>query len=192
MTHSYNCNALQHIATRRISLCMTRLGHMWHDLFIGDMTHSYNCNALQHTAIHRIPLCVTRLGHMWHDLFIYGTWLIHIKVINVLLISPSFNAMAFTGFSSVWRDVFIRDMWHDSCLCGTWPINMKGIEMFLTSPSYKRTLFAWLIHMWHDSFFIWDVTHPCERYQLVSHYGVASISRLLKITGLFCRISSLL
>jgi len=65
MTHSYNCNALQHTATHRIFLCVIQLGHMWHDLFIYRtwLIH-INYNALQHTATHRIPLCVTQLGHM--------------------------------------------------------------------------------------------------------------------------------
>jgi len=40
----------------------------------------------------------------------------------------------------------------------------------------------WLIHLWHDSFH--DLSCVC--------YGVATISRLLKIIGLFCRIQSLL
>ena len=37
--------------------------------------------------------------------------------------------------------------------------------------------------------FVYDVLHSCRA---CSQYEVATISRLLKIIGLFCRISSLL
>ena len=80
--------------------------------------------------------------------------------------------------SLIWmgRHISICDMthsyvWHDSFICVTW-----------------------LIHIWH-------MCHKhtngpswvcCGKRRRLYSYGVARISRLLKIIGLFCRISSLL
>jgi len=55
---------------------------------------------------------------------------------------------------------------------------------------------TWRIHTWHDSF-IFGTSHwhsnILQRLSWCSRcYGVATISRLLKFIGLFCKISSLL
>ena len=60
---------------------------------------------------------------------------------------------------------------------------------------------TWLIHVthsctWHDSY-TWDMAHSnmTQRIQIHgvwAHYGVATVSRIDKITGLFGRIASLL
>ena len=49
-----------------------------------------------------------------------------------------------------------------------------------------------LCDMTHSYSLFCDMTHSCVPYVTVLCYGVATISRLLKIIGLFCRISSLL
>jgi len=127
-----------------------------------DMTLSY---AWQDSFI-----CVTWLFHMcdmtlsyaWHDSFICVTWLFHMRDRTL---------------SYVWHDSFMCDMtlsyvWHD--ICRTWLFRFVW-------PWYLLPHIAMcVLTCRHTSVF---ASHICEMT-----YGVATISMLLKFTGLFCRI----
>jgi len=82
-----------------------------------------------------------------------------------------------------------RTVWVPTCAC--WSSQTHGsasrtmcigasIHVHATQSVYK--------HSWHTSWGISRLCFPCI-YIYIS-YGVATISRLLKIIGLFCRISS--
>ena len=165
--------------------------HVWHDSSICDITPS---------VIWRIDI--------WHDSCIrdmthsYGTWLVHMRrdssICACLFMCDKTHSYV-TWLIHMWHDSSICDMthmWHDSLICD------------MTHPCV-----TWLIVMWHDSF-IRDMAHSyvtwlihvcsdsliCEMTRSYRHdhlcalihtYGVATISRLLKIIRLFCRISSL-
>ena len=79
------------------------------------------------------------------------------------------------------HDSFMRDMEHSHCYCAgafqTCLIQICAttcLDVWVDAFTYV----TWRIHMWHDSF--------------IRHYGVATVSRIEKIIGLFCRILSLL
>jgi len=106
-------------------------------------------------------------------------------------------------------------VWHASFICVTWLIHMCDLtDSYVWHDSFMRV--TWLIHMcdtthsyvWHASWRIpireTRLIHMCDMphdvFLYVRHdsfvcvrswrraYGVAPISRLLKIIGLFCRI----
>jgi len=104
-------------------------------------------------------------------------------------------------------------MWHDPALQGIEGHNycIHTCDMFHTYVwhAYVWHAYVWHAYMCHDSFTCYrrvlsgycvhtcDMTQTYVRQVYTWHesfacYGVATISRLLKVTGLFCRISSLL
>jgi len=124
---------------------------------------------------------------MWHDSFIYVTWLIHIC-------DMTYSYMWHASFIYVTWLIHICDMthlymWHDSFIYVTWLIHtydMTHSYMWHDSFIYVTWLsYGWSIHM---CAMILDgiLIHMCAM-KLSLEYGVATICRLLKIIGLFCK-----
>jgi len=171
MTHSY--------VTWLIYMCDMTNSYVSHETYliieISDTRHA-----------HDSFICVTWLIHMWHDSFICVTWLIH--------------------------------MWHDSFICVTWLIHMCPTKRVWWSKSAIHDMRMTHSYVWHDthtsytgcwfemsvSFLRNDCVVAHTYFALVvccsyltsavvcCLYGVATVSRIDKITGLFGRISSLL
>jgi len=171
-------------------ICVTWLHHEGRDSFVRDMTQVHPFIVL--------ILSVTWLNHACDMTHTRGTWLVH-----------------------TWHDPFIRDntsrgtwlvfTWHDSfmsnapCLRGTWRFHV-GRDPFIRDVKQVHPFIVLILSVtWlnHACFFMGDVTHSWgtwpihKRYDTYTtswwlKYGVATISRLLEIIGLFCRISSLL
>ena len=78
--------------------------------------------------------------------------------------------------------VGVTCMWHDSCICAAWLVGRKDVVRYLKNSGWTHLFTRIYIHI-HISR---EMTHVYVRY------GVATISRLLKIIGLFCKISSVL
>ena len=150
----------------------------WFD-HMPDRTHSY--------VWHESFTCVTGLIHMcymtnlyvWHDSFIFMTWLNHTRVMlnhtcvawlnhtcDPIICVTWLNHTCDMTQPCPWHDS--RITWHDSFTCVTWLIH-----------TYEMTQ----SYSWHDVVLntSWLITWQ------KSGYGVALVSRLLKIIGLFCR-----
>jgi len=149
---------------------------------------------------------------MWDASFmcvIYGTWLIwdmthmgHDSLVNHTLCDKSHWYVIYMWFTcEMWFtcDLHVRCDLHVIYIChmsltriNTWClINVWFTCVTCISHEYDSLIsVTWLIHICDR-----HVTHVTHTYGFMqSHvtYGVASISRLLKMTRLFCRILSLL
>jgi len=147
-----------------------RLFQMWHDSFMCHLTLS--CSHQQDEAQTTTEQRATHI-HTWLD------WLIHVAFICDRTLS-------------MWHVSSIRDMsysyWHDSFMFA--PTRWSADEH--RAACNARSYMTCLIHVT----FICDMTHSSAITEKIvcasSRYGMATISRLLKIISLFCRISSLL
>ena len=133
---------------------------------------------------------VTR-PYVRRDLFVYETWLTFMECTltqpRMLTRCEMMCWIDGTWLVHVW-DVAHLYLWHDSLMvCISWQSRL------LTRCGMLCLMYMWdvthFVYAWHDSFMVcmreqsrlpnaWDVIHS---------YGVATLSRLLKITGLFCK-----
>jgi len=107
------------------------------------------------------------LGHscenlVWHHFFVRVAWLIH-----------TFD----------WTSSF---MWHDSAMCVTWLIHMHAMTHIYTHSCTHTSRTHTYTHT-HRLIHVTWLRHMCHMPHPYVCYGVATISRLLKIIGLFCK-----
>jgi len=76
---------------------------------------------------------------------------------------------------------------HGSPTCVPWVVDMCTCKWLIISRSH---VYMWVTYHTHAN----DMSHAhvCHKSLLTHSYGVATVSRIDKIIGLFCRISSLL
>jgi len=137
--------------------------------------------------------CIRDMSHpyVWHDSFECVTWLIYL--VQVLRVTTEGAAAAY-----VWIESFICDMtdsyvWHDAFVCVTWLIHVYDIIVIIEYIShYYRIYVTWGVRMYDMTQFIREAWLHSYMFEYMSHYGVAMVSRIDKIIGLFCRIVSLL
>jgi len=123
--------------------------------------------------------CDVTHSYMTHS-YIYETWLIHIWHMTRLWVLRSL----------LWYDSSIHDSW----LIHTWLIN-EGCVCFCDMTRTYMTgyeCFARFCDMTHHSCLVYEWVMSSIRMRRVTHYGVATVSRIDWIIGLFCRISFLL
>jgi len=183
--------------TCRIHLCdMTHL-RAWHDSFMNEScchtciritvqaTTGYtNPCDLPHTNLTcLIHMCFMINSHMWRDSFVHFAWLIHTcRMTHSYLWHDSFTCV--TWLMRIY-DMFHSYMRHDSFICATWPINLCDIN--------HRGRLRGFVCVW-----VCVCVCACGRIPVVAHkvasfsssswfYGVASVSRIDKIVGLFCK-----
>ena len=160
--------------------CVTRLIHMWRHMLRYDMTHP------EDVTLYRTDYTT--------PLLIYVTW---------LFFPPDMTHSHVTWHIRVWRDCSRCDVTHSDVTMyradSITPLRMSVTWLFF--PPWHDSLKCNMTHscVWRDCSRC-DVTHSNVTmyradYTAPLHkcsYGVATISRLPKITRLFCRISSLL
>ena len=176
--------------------------HMWHESFTHMWHESFTC-CPRTLWMNRLPEICTMLQCERHNAV---TWIIHTYVTWIFHILPT-NTL---------DESSIRNM-HDAAVWETWRSHMNHSHVWRQSITYcPRTLWmsrppvictmlqcerhdavTWIIHICDMNLFcpqiLW-MSHPpdictmlqCERHDAFS-YGVATISRLLKSTGLFCK-----
>jgi len=149
---------------------------MWLDSYICDTTRPY-VTWLIHMWHHSFiwSTCAPWLSHMWHDSF---TWVLvatsPVVIESVCVITRSYV----TWLNHMRRDSFIRVLFATSPALilekrgAVPPFSPVGNDSWC---DMTHVYVTWLMHMWHASFV----------------FGMATISRLHKVIGLFCRISSL-
>ena len=176
MTHSYVWHDTFICVTWLIHMCDMTHSYVWHDTFICvtwlihicDMTHSYVWHDSFICVTWHIHMCDMTHSYVWHDAFICVTWLIH---------------MCGVAHSYAWQAVI------DKALVKDKDKRVQTAEQFLallaTVPLHFTPTAPIGLSMWHDSFISvnWHDPSIC----VTSAYGVATISRLLKIIGLFCK-----
>ena len=81
----------------------------------------------------------------------------------------------------------IRHVWHTICvMCDIIYIRYVWHTMYKTCVTY------YMCDVWHTICVMCDITYVRYVWHNTFNYGVARISRIDKIIGLFCRMSSLL
>jgi len=177
MTHSYVWSASSICVTQPIHMCDLAHSYVWHDSFacvtwlirMCDMTHSYAC----------------------HDSFIFVTWLIHMCD----LAHSDMGWLQWAG-SLKSKVSFAKEPCKRDYILQKRPIIWRSLLVVATP------YVTWLIHMYysHVCVYVCQLTYPpvlpymspVVPCHICHRYGVATVSRIDEIIGLFCRISSLL
>jgi len=140
--------------------------------------------------------------------FICVTWLSHTTQMNESCHTyPVTHSYVFDSFIRVINELFIvmSHIWMSHVTqmnesCHTYPVTHMN-DLFIRVIWLPFICVTWLIHtcdmtlsyVWYCSFvYVAWFIHMCDMTHSYVWYGVATISRLLKIIGLFWRIWSLL
>jgi len=144
-------------------MCDMTNSYVWHDSFICvtwlthmcDMPHSYACHDSLICVAWLFHLCAMTHSYEWHNPCIYVTWLIHTCA---MILSHT-------------CDMTHSYVCHDSLICVAWLFHVCAMTH----------LYEWITHS-----YIYANEH-CDTWVIIAneHYGVATISPLLKIVGLF-------
>ena len=179
IAHSDVWHASFFCVTWPIILCAMTHSYVWHDSFLCvtwllhtcPITHAYVWHDSFFGVIWLILLRATNHSYVWHDSFMCVTWLIYVCDMTHLC---------------VWHDSFMCAT-HDSFIRVTWSIHVCDMtHAYVHDMTHSRA------HVTHHSciyvqrVFIY-IFFFCRAQVSPSLYGVATISRLLKIIDLFCK-----
>jgi len=193
MTHSYIFTLNPSVLLELTAVEIWYL-YMWHDLFLRNRGSGLEWEVRHDLFLYDICTCdMTYSWEVWHDLLLTShsgperaLWA-HIArsrwyamFVPVTWLIPKFSLKTRTWFSRssllAAGDMHIR-------MC-----NMTHILKLILNPShsyfYEPTADeTFCSHVWHDI-----LLNPHPKPERACSYGVAMISRLLQIIGIFCRI----
>jgi len=166
-----------------------------HDSFVSVAWFFHKCDVTYacHTTY---PYAMPR-SYVWHDAFMCMTWRIHVWH-DVFMCDMMYTCMTRDLFSDVTSPTAVNDL-HVWVTWLTLMYNMPHYCMHTCehahthkhthTQAHARTHAHSHTHTGtHTHTTIREIRLYCLNW---NHYGVATISRLLKMIGLFCRISSL-
>ena len=201
-----------------VDMCDMSHWYVWDDSFICVTWLIYMCDMTHWYVWHDSLVCVTWLidmcdmahSYVWHDSLVCVTWpLISVTwLIHMCDMTHSYAWLScVTGLIDDRCDMTHSYVWHDSFICVTRLIYMRDSHVWQDS---STTVVTWLSNItistarhrpWcrrgdtlsatHDPFIVWHDAFLCDSFTC-RNMSWTTISRLLKIIGLFCRISSLL
>jgi len=154
--------------------------YMWNDLYICDVTHMY-LKWLVYMWYNSYVCEIRSLVYVWYDSYVCEMTCIY--VIWLICMRNTLTCIFVICLICMWNDLYMCNMiqmcmsWesdHHSCMHVACLIMCATAHMWLTS--FKCVC--------HESRIILAtcMLHASD------HYGVATISRLHKIIGLFCKI----
>jgi len=182
----------------------TWLIHIWnmsrHELIMDGNKWIYH-----RWAHYRVVCCDMTYSYVRHDVFTCETWLIHLWDVTRHVFMTRY---AFMIDEHITHSIVCHVMWHDSFTYETWLIHLWDMTQhvfiiryaFIIDEHIEHSIVScvvtWLIHMWdmtRQAFIIRHAFIVDEHIVLSSTWhGVANVSRIDTIIGLFCRILSLL
>jgi len=188
MTHSYVCHDSFICVIWLIRMCDMTHSYVWHDSFICvtwlihmcDMTHIYVWHDLIICVAWLICMCDMTNIHQWHDSYFCFWPTQHRKPI-------------FWDDAQVTWLIYIcamthSDVWHDTFTCMIWLIHTcEMTHTHMWHDSYTHV--TWLIHTIHAHSYVRHDSFTRVKWLMLLFFacGVAMISRLLQIIGLFCK-----
>ena len=157
-----------------------------------------SCHTYEQVMSH---IWMSHVTHLYESCHTYERVLSHIWMSHVTHMNESCHTCKWV-MSHIWTShgTLMNESWH------TYMNEARHTYEWVTSHIWMRYVkkheldvhcVTWLVHMtrsyvWHE----WDMSECtnqlCIPYVDEACYGVATVSRIDKITGLFCRISSLL
>jgi len=176
---------------------VTRLIHLWLTSFMRDMPHLYVTEII-HANAHLTYTPTAYDDRKWcirDTTYSFVTYLIYVRHASFICdinhsrkSTPNIHThgLRWSEMMYTWHASFMCDMPHS---CVTWLLHMWH-RSFKHTHIHIHTRLAmigndvyvtWLIHVWHASFMCTYTAYNARMY------GVATISRLLKITSLLCK-----
>ena len=139
-----------------------------------DMTHLYVWHDSFVCVTWLIGICDMTQLYAWHVSFVCVTWPVHMR-----------------DMTRSYVDVTLSYVWRASLICVTWPFHVCDMNYssvtwhvkYIYTCIYIYTR-IYIYYAWHDSVIsVTQLLYTCQW----RHYGVTTISRLLKIVGLLCK-----
>jgi len=207
MTHPYVWHKSSICVTWLLPVCDTTHVYVCHDssicvtcLYVPWLIHMCSCNITHSCMWLDSCICVPRLIHMcditqlyvWHDSFTQVWVSIHHTMDSCDITHLCMCAMT---HPYVWHDSIYTGLGIYAPCYGFLRLWVFGCYQCRALPSNRRARWHKRSTLIKRDQYSWKETYTYQKKPILTHselwYGVATSNRLLKITGLFCRITSL-
>jgi len=169
-----NCCHPIHVRAKCLDLCVSPIICVTWLIRIWAMTHSYVRRDSFISVTWLIHMCDVTHSYVRRDSFICATWLIHMCVVTLLYAQHASEICKVLSSLKRNNERTLISLFHF--------VSVKDKEMTLICFIKKSRSSLWVISL---NRWIWFLSYPW-----FLSCGVATISWILEIMGLFCRISS--